>query len=161
MEIRVGQGFDAHRFVPGDPIPNRPLMLATLEFESHAPLEGHSDGDVAAHALADALLNAANLGDLGSNFGVSRPEYACAAGEVFLREAHRMVTEAGWQVNNAGVQVIGQEPKLAPYYEAAESALGKILDAPVSFAATTTDKMGFTGKKEGLAALAICLLIRV
>lgn len=183
MEIRVGQGFDAHRFVvlpagedhaakvgvkTGGPasaagvaaIPGRPLMIATLAFPDHVPLEGHSDGDVAAHALTDALLGAAGLGDLGTNFGVSRPEYAGAGGEVFLQAAMRMLHDAGWEVVNANVTVIGQEPRLGPRYAEAEAALGAIVGAPVSFSATTTDRMGFTGRKEGLAAQAVCLLKR-
>ncbi|EFL93326.1 MULTISPECIES: 2-C-methyl-D-erythritol 2,4-cyclodiphosphate synthase [Mobiluncus] len=160
MDFRVGQGFDAHRFAAGAPVVGRPLRVGTLSFPDHAPLEGHSDGDVAAHALTDALLAAAGLGDLGTNFGVSRPEYAGASGEVFLRAAMRMLHETGWVVVNASVTVVGQEPRLGPHYAEAEAALGNILAAPVSFSATTTDRMGFTGNKEGLAALAICLLRR-
>lgn len=158
MDFRVGQGFDAHRFAGDEPLEGRPLKVGTLSFPDHAPLEGHSDGDVAAHALTDALLCAAGLGDLGTNFGVSRPEFAGAGGEVFLSAAMRMLHEAGWAVVNASVTVIGQEPRLGPRYGEAQAALGAILGAPVSFAATTTDRMGFTGNCEGLAALAICLL---
>ena len=160
MDFRVGQGFDAHRFAAGEPVAGRPLKVGTLSFPEHASLEGHSDGDVAAHALADALLSAAGLGDLGTNFGVSRPEFAGAGGEVFLSAAMRLLHEAGWSVVNAGVTVIGQEPRFGPRYAEAEAALGNILGAPVSFSATTTDRMGFTGNCEGLAALAICLLRR-
>lgn len=160
MDFRVGQGFDAHRFAAGEPVAGRPLKVGTLSFPAHAPLEGHSDGDVAAHALTDALLTAAGLGDLGTNFGVSRPEFAGAGGEVFLSAAMQMLHEAGWAVINASVTVIGQEPRLGPRYAEAEAALGNILGAPVSFSATTTDRMGFTGNQEGLAALAICLLRR-
>lgn len=164
MDFRVGQGFDAHRFPKnadgslGRVDPDSPLMLGTLPIPGAPRLEGHSDGDVAAHALTDALLSAAGLGDLGSNFGVDREEYAGAPGRVFLETAHKMLEEHGWKVVNAGVQVVGQIPRLAPYYRAVGESLSKILSAPVSFSATTTDEMGFTGKKEGLAALAICLL---
>ncbi|EEZ92171.1 2-C-methyl-D-erythritol 2,4-cyclodiphosphate synthase [Mobiluncus mulieris 28-1] len=164
MDLRVGQGFDAHRFARQSDgslaaaDPGQPLMIATLAIPDAPRLEGHSDGDVAAHALADALLSAADLGDLGSNFGVDRPEYAGAAGRVFLEAAMEKLRREHWEVVNASVQVIGQVPRLAPYYHAARAALSQILQAPVSFTATTTDRMGFTGNKEGLAALGICLL---
>lgn len=166
MELRVGQGFDAHRFATNPdgtlatPDPQRPLMIATLAIPDAPRLEGHSDGDVAAHALADALLTAAGLGDLGTNFGVDWPQYAGAAGRVFLEAAVNMLRRERWKVANASVEVIGQIPRLAPYYRAASAALSEILLAPVSFTATTTDRMGFTGRKEGLAALGICLLQR-
>ena len=167
MEIRVGQAFDAHRFETAAdgglamPDPSHPLMLATLAIPDAPRLVGHSDGDVAAHALTDALLGAAGLGDLGSNFGVDRPEYAGASGRVFLESAQQMLSANGWRVINGGVQVIGQIPRLAPYYDAASVSLSNILQAPITFSATTSDGMGFTGRKEGLAALGICLLEKV
>lgn len=167
MDFRIGQGFDAHRFVSqadgtlGEVDPDWPLMIATLAIPGAPRLEGHSDGDVAAHALTDALLSAAGLGDLGSNFGVDRPEYAGAAGRVFLEATVDMLRREQWKIVNASVEVIGQIPRLAPFYDAACAALSQILQAPVSFSATTTDRMGFTGRKEGLAALGICLLQKV
>lgn len=166
MELRIGQGFDAHRFATQDngalcaPDPNRPLMLATLAIPDAPRLVGHSDADVVAHALTDALLTAGGLGDLGTNFGVDRPEYAGAPGRVFLAAAMEMLRREQWEVVNASVEVVGQIPRLAPYYSAAQNALSGIVHAPVSFSATTTDRMGFTGQKLGLAALGICLLER-
>ena len=129
-------------------------------FPDHVALVGHSDGDVAAHALADALLGAADLGDLGTNFGVDRPEYQGVSGQVLLAEVRGMLDGAGWQLVNATVQVIGQTPRLAPHYHQAAQALSEVVGGPVSFGATTTDRMGFTGAKEGLAASACCLLQR-
>jgi 2-C-methyl-D-erythritol 2,4-cyclodiphosphate synthase len=171
---RVGQGFDAHRFVtqPADAAAQgvaadvasqparRPLSLALLEWPGEPALEGHSDGDVAAHALVDALAGAAGLGDIGQLFGADRPEYAGARSRVFLEETVRQVHQAGFAVLNASVQVIGNHPRVATRRWEAERGIGQILGAPVSLSATTTDAMGFTGRGEGLAALAVCLIGR-
>jgi 2-C-methyl-D-erythritol 4-phosphate cytidylyltransferase/2-C-methyl-D-erythritol 2,4-cyclodiphosphate synthase len=152
---RVGTGLDVHAFATDD----AELWLAGLRWPGERGLAGHSDGDVAAHAVCDALLSAARLGDVGVVFGTGDPRFSGAHGDVFLRETVRLVGEAGYRVGNVTVLIAGNRPKLAPRRTEAEQLLSSIVGAPVSVAATTTDALGFTGRGEGLAAVATALLI--
>ena len=154
--IRTGIGTDVHRFAPGVP-----MWLAGLHFpDEQAGLAGHSDGVVVCHAICDALLAAARLGDMGSNYGTSEPEWAGAPGLVFLRETRRRVEAAGWQIVNVSVQLIGNRPRMAARRAEAEDLLTATLGADTSLSATTTDGLGFTGRGEGLAAIATALVQR-
>ena len=156
---RTGIGTDVHAFAPeGSPTP---LHLACLEWPGQPGLEGHSDGDVVAHACCDALLSAAGLGDLGSNFGTAEPQWAGASGAVMLAEAARRVRRAGFEIGNVAVQLIGSRPRVGSRMREAGEALSRAAGAPVSFTATTTDHLGFLGREEGLAAIATALVIPV
>ncbi len=151
---RIGVGTDVHKLVPG-----RALWLAGLEWpdEDHG-LDGHSDGDCVAHAIVDAVLGAAGLGDIGSHFGSAEPEWSDAPGVAFLRETAQRVRAAGFTIGNVSVQAIGNRPKISQRREQAEEVLSAALGAPVSLSATTTDGLGLTGRGEGVAAIATALL---
>lgn len=163
--LRVGQGFDAHRFASADA--GRELWVAGIrwpddEVRGVAGLAGDSDGDVAAHALIDALLLAAGLGDIGSMFGVGSDSAGAGMhGAAMLSQVRDRLSAEGWRVVNATVTVIGNAPRIGAHRSEAELALSRALGAPVSLGATTTDRMGFTGRGEGLAALANALVSRV
>ena len=157
-QMRVGVGTDAHAFSLD---PSRAMWLAGIFWPGETGVDGHSDGDVAAHAICDALLSAASLGDLGSNFGVSDPQYAGASGTQLLAETLQRVHSAGYAINNVSVQIIGNRPKIESRRAEAARALSDALDgAPISVSATTTDSMGFTGQGLGISALATTLLLR-
>lgn len=136
-------------------------MMACLEWPGEVGLEGHSDADVAAHACCDALLAATCLGDLGTNFGTSRPEWSGASGEALLRETVRLVEQAGYAIVNVSVQIIGERPRIGERRNEAEARMSEVVGAPVSFAASTTDKLGFAGRSEGVAGIASALVQRV
>jgi 2-C-methyl-D-erythritol 4-phosphate cytidylyltransferase/2-C-methyl-D-erythritol 2,4-cyclodiphosphate synthase len=153
---RTGIGVDVHRFSSDS---SKKLYLGTIEWPGVPGLDGHSDGDAVSHAIVDALLSAAGLGDIGSNFGVDRPEFSGANGSVFLTETVRMVREAGFEVVNVSVQLIGNRPKVSTKRTEAEKALTDLVGAPVTLGATTTDGLGFLGNDEGVAAVASVLII--
>lgn len=152
---RVGIATDVHAF---DTDPDRPLMLACLHWPGEIGLVGHSDADVAAHVACDALFSAAGIGDLGTHFGTGRPEYDGASGTRLLEESVRLVTDAGYAIGNVAIQIIGQKPKFAPRAAEACRVMSDIVGAPVAVSATTTDHLGFTGRNEGLAAVATALV---
>ena len=154
-QIRVGIGIDAHAFGSDT---SKKLSLAGLIWDEVA-LEGHSDADVAAHAICDALLSAANLGDLGSNFGVSDKKYAGASGSQLLSETLAKIKAAGFEIENVAVQIVGNKPKISDRRAEAIAALSKVLaGAKVSVSATSTDGLGFTGEGKGLSAIATALI---
>jgi 2-C-methyl-D-erythritol 2,4-cyclodiphosphate synthase len=157
-ELRVGIGVDAHALVEGVP-----LVLGGVGFEYPRGLAGHSDGDVVAHALIDAILGAANLGDIGALFPSGDEQYRGASSLDLLREAYREVREAGWALVNADCVLIGEQPRIGPFRDEMRERLAGAMDvepARIAVRATTTDRLGFTGRGDGLAAQAVALLQR-
>ncbi len=154
--IRIGQGLDAHRFAA-----NRPLILGGVSIDYELGLEAHSDGDVALHALIDALLGAAGMGDIGGLFPDTDAQYAGVDSRELLREVMRRLHEAGYRVGNCDLTLVAQRPKLATYIPAMRTNIANDLQIDtdlVNVKATTTEKMGFTGREEGIAAFSVCLL---
>lgn len=154
--FRTGVGVDAHAFSVDH---DRPMWLAGLHWPGEIGIEAHSDGDVAAHAICDALFAAAGLGDLGTNFGTARPEYRQASGAQLLAEALQLLSDANYMIANVSVQIIGNRPKIGSRRNEAVAAMSEALGgADVSITATTTDGLGFTGEGRGIAAVASALV---
>jgi 2-C-methyl-D-erythritol 4-phosphate cytidylyltransferase/2-C-methyl-D-erythritol 2,4-cyclodiphosphate synthase len=152
---RTGIGVDVHAYDAAEP-----LWLGGLYWPDEVGLSGHSDGDAMSHAICDALLSAAGLGDIGSRFGTDDPRFAGAHGEVFLRETVALVAGAGFTIDNVAVQLIANTPRLGARRMELESHLSDLVGAPVSVSATTSDGLGFTGKGEGVAVIATALVAR-
>lgn len=154
---RIGTGTDVHAFA--DPADGRELWVAGLHWPGENGLAGHSDADVVAHAAADAIFSATGLGDLGSNFGTSAPEWAGASGAALLAEAAGRARAAGFRIGNVAVQLVGNRPRLGARRAEAERVLSEAAGAPVTVTATTTDGLGLTGRGEGVAAIATALVV--
>ena len=158
MELRIEQGFDVHRLVEG-----RKLIVCGVEIPYNLGLLGHSDADVAIHALCDALLGAAAMGDIGALFPDNDPKYEGADSRVLLRHVVRLLSDAGYSIGNADITIIAQAPKMRPYIDAMREVMAQDMNVAVdavSVKATTTERLGFTGRGEGIAAQAVALIAR-
>jgi 2-C-methyl-D-erythritol 2,4-cyclodiphosphate synthase len=158
MMFRIGHGFDVHAFADGDH-----LMLGGVRIAFHRGVVAHSDGDVVIHALCDAMLGALALGDIGRHFPPGDPRWKGADSRAFLRHCNALLRGRGWALGNADVTVVCEQPKIGPHVDAMRAALAGELDTSlesISVKATTTERLGFTGRGEGIAAHAVCLLVR-
>jgi 2-C-methyl-D-erythritol 2,4-cyclodiphosphate synthase len=155
---RTGIGVDVHAYAADNA--SQPLWLGGLFWEGERGLSGHSDGDPVSHAAADALFSACGVGDLGTHFGTDRPEYAGASGVALLAEAARIVRAEGFEIGNIAVQFVANRPKFGPRREESQRVLSEAAAAPVSVSATTSDGLGFTGRGEGISAIATALVYR-
>ncbi|MCL3883654.1 2-C-methyl-D-erythritol 2,4-cyclodiphosphate synthase [Marivita sp. GX14005] len=158
MKIRLGNGYDVHRFGPGDHV-----ILCGIKIPYHQGLAGHSDADVGMHAITDALYGAMAAGDIGRHFPPSDPQWKGAASEVFLAHAAGLVRDAGFAISNVDCTLICEEPKIGPHADAMRAALAAIMGIPVediSVKATTSEKLGFTGRGEGIASIATAALVQ-
>jgi 2-C-methyl-D-erythritol 2,4-cyclodiphosphate synthase len=155
---RTGIGIDVHAFASEDN--PRALWLGGLLWEGEQGLAGHSDGDTVAHAAADALFSASGIGDLGTHFGTDRPEFAGASGVTLLAEAARIVRAEGFEIGNIAVQFVANRPKFGPRRAESQEVLSAAAGAPVSVSATTSDGLGFTGRGEGISAVATALVYK-
>ena len=156
MAVRVGQGFDVHAFCEGDHV-----VLGGVSIPHTQGLKAHSDGDVALHALCDALLGAANLGDIGRHFPPGDERWRDADSKMLLSAVYKLLGAAGWRLENADITIVCEAPKIGPHREAMRDATASALgveSSAVSIKATTTEKLGFCGRGEGIAALAVCLI---
>ncbi len=154
--MRIGAGYDVHAFVP-----NRPLILGGVTIPHTMGLDGHSDADALIHAITDALLGAAALGDIGRHFPSSDERWKNAPSSVFLRHTLHLLQTNGWRIGNIDAVIIAETPKLSPFIDAMRQSLAEILQMPlqdISVKATTTDGLGFTGRKEGIACSAVALI---
>jgi 2-C-methyl-D-erythritol 2,4-cyclodiphosphate synthase len=155
--VRIGQGYDVHRLVEG-----RPLIIGGLTIPYELGLDGHSDADVLLHAISDALLGAIGEGDIGRHFPDTDPEFKGADSKELLKQVWKMVEEKGYRLGNLDACIIAQKPKMAPYINEMQEKVAELLKsdvAQINIKATTTEKLGFTGRGEGIAAEAVCLLI--
>jgi 2-C-methyl-D-erythritol 2,4-cyclodiphosphate synthase len=156
MTFRIGQGLDVHAFEPGDHV-----MLGGVRIEHNRGIEGHSDGDVALHALCDALLGALALGDIGQHFPPGHDRWRGADSLGLLRRVHAMILERGWSVGNVDLTIACEAPRIAPHSKQMQEAIAAVLGvevSAVSVKATTTERLGFCGRGEGIAALAVALI---
>lgn len=158
MNIRIGHGFDVHAFAPG-----RRLVIGGVDIPFERGLAGHSDADVLLHAICDALLGAAGLGDIGRHFPDSDPRYAGIDSRELLRHVAGLLRATGWRTGNVDATIIAQAPRMAPHIAAMRASIAADLDLAaetVNVKATTTERLGFTGRGEGIAAEAVCLIVR-
>ncbi len=156
MKIRVGFGYDVHRLVPG-----RELWLGGIRIEHSSGLLGHSDADVLIHAICDAILGAANMRDIGFHFPDTDPKYAGVDSKILLGDTVKLIAERGWQVGNIDATLCAQVPKVGPHIPAMQQCLAQVMGVDVddvSIKATTTERLGFVGKEEGMAAYATVLI---
>jgi 2-C-methyl-D-erythritol 2,4-cyclodiphosphate synthase len=158
MTVRIGNGYDVHRLVPG-----RKLVIGGVEIPYDVGLLGHSDADVLLHAICDALLGAAGLGDIGKHFSDTMPKYEGISSISLLKEVRSLLAKAGYRVQNIDATIVAERPKMAPHVSAMVRNIAKAVDADdgaVNVKATTTEGLGFAGRGEGIAAYAVCTIAR-